>query len=137
MNKIISSVELSGITKPFEGNGRGFGYPTANIQVTTDLAEGIYFGFAKLGNYKNQPALIFIGTPTTVGASIHRVEAHLLDIVDKDYYGEQLLLDIHYFHRPNQHFGSIKKLRSVMKQDELTIRAWIKANDGRNSHIKY
>lgn len=118
--------KLSGIVTPFEGNGRGFGYPTANIRVDTDLEEGVYFGFADLAQYKHHPALIFVGTPITVGAAEHRVEAHLLDIPDRDYYNEQLTLDIKYFHRTNQHFDSIKELLAVMARDESTGRAWFK-----------
>lgn len=110
----------------FAGNGRKFGYPTANIETETDLKDGVYFGLADLGAYAKQPALIFIGTPTTVGDTGRRVEAHLLDIVDKDYYGEQLSLDILYFHRPNQTFSSIDELLVAMKDDETTARRWFK-----------
>jgi riboflavin kinase/FMN adenylyltransferase len=117
---------IKGTTVQFAGNGRKLGYPTANLAVQTDLKDGVYFGMAKLGSYKNQPAMIFIGTPTTVGDKGRRVEAHLLDIADKDYYGQKLKLDILYFHRPNQTFGSVDELLAVMKDDEVTAREWFK-----------
>ena len=124
MAKITKPTKISGKVTPFEGNGRGFGYPTANIKVSTDLEEGVYFGYANLDVYQNQPALIFVGTPITVGAKEHRVEAHLLDIKDQDYYDQPLNLNIEYFHRPNQRFDSIDDLLKAMKNDEKTAREW-------------
>jgi FAD synthase len=120
----IDHVEFEAVTEPFEGNGRKLGYPTANIRVKTDLKDGVYFGYANLENYINQPALIFIGTPITVGATTHRVEAYLLDVTDKDYYDLSLKLTIHFYHRPNQKFRSMKKLKEVIKSDELSARQW-------------
>ena len=126
MTTIVSAIKLSGRVERFEGKGRKFGYPTANIQDTTDLREGVYFGYANLGEYKNCAALIFVGTPTTVGATRHRVEAHLLDINDMDYYGEILELEVCHFHRHNNHFESIDELLKAMKIDEHMARIWFK-----------
>lgn len=125
-SKLIA--EMSGITLPFEGNGRSFGYPTANIRTDTDLAEGVYFGYADLDKYKQHPALIFIGTPTTVGAKDYRIEAHLLDIADKDYYDKILRLSVYYFHRSNQLFGSVDELLEAMRTDDIVARKWFKEN---------
>lgn len=115
---------LSGTVTAFAGNGRKLGYPTANINAHTDLQDGVYFGFADLANYKNHPALIFIGVPTTLGDTVRRVEAHLLDIADKDYYTLPVMLDIESFHRPNITFASIDDLLEAMKQDEAAARKW-------------
>src|SRR2546430_2613557 len=105
-----SLVELSGTVLAYKGNGRKLGYPTANINVPTDLVDGVYFGFADLQNFKDQPALIFVGTPTTMGDTERRVEAHLLDIPDADYYGQKLTLRIVLYHRPNRTFESVAAL---------------------------
>lgn len=126
MGKDIGPVSLAGQTIAFSGNGRRLGYPTANFKSDTKLTDGVYFGFANLGKYKNHPALIFIGTPTTVGDKDRRVEAHLLDIDDKDYYDQPLELRIEYFLRPNQTFDSIDKLTLAMKADETAGRQWFK-----------
>lgn len=124
MKKMNPLARLSGTTERYEGNGRMLGYPTANINATTNLGEGVYFGFANLGEYKNYPALVFVGTPTTVGSNIHRVEAHLLDITDKDFYGKTLALTVLVFHRANQHFKSVELLVEAMKKDEVAARQW-------------
>jgi riboflavin kinase/FMN adenylyltransferase len=115
---------LQGNVKHFAGNGRKLGYPTANIDVQTDLEDGVYFGFAKLGQFEHWPCLIFIGTPTTVGDITRRVEAHLLDIPDIDYYNLQILLEVVYFYRKNETYSSVDDLLEVMKIDELTAREW-------------
>lgn len=117
---------LEGTVTQYAGNGRKLGYPTANIATYTALADGVYFGYASLGDYANHPALIFVGTPTTVGDTTRRVEAHLLDIFDKDYYGLNLRLDIQHFHRPNRTLNSLEELILIMKDDESVSRRWFK-----------
>lgn len=116
--------QLSGTVTRFSGNGRQLGYPTANIATETGLTDGVYFGFADLAGQTHQPAIIFIGTPTTVGDTERRVEAYLLDFPDKDYYGQTLGLELMQYHRPNQHFPSVEALLEVMKQDEQAARQW-------------
>jgi FAD synthase len=78
--------ELNGIVRHYAGNGRSLGYPTANISTQTKLTDGVYFGYAELKEFHRWPSLIFIGIPTTVGDRGRRVEAHLLDIPDHNYY---------------------------------------------------
>lgn len=117
-------IQLHGVITAFKGNGRKLGYSTANLTAPTQLPDGIYFGFAELSSYKRQPALIFIGTPTTVGDTRRRVEAHILDIPDVDYYGRKLVLDIHYFHRSNKTFTTIDELIAIIRTDEKTARHW-------------
>jgi riboflavin kinase/FMN adenylyltransferase len=124
----VKPITLTGTTKPFEGYGRSLGYPTANIAVSTDLADGVYFGFADLGTIVHNPALIFIGTPITLGQHGRRVEAHLLDIPDTDYYDQTLTLTLHTFHRPNQKFESMETLVAAMKSDETVARSWFLTN---------
>lgn len=120
----MKEVILLGNVLRYRGDGRKLGYPTANIDTQTDLADGVYFGFADLAGYHNHPCLIFVGAPVTVGDSQRRVEAHLLDISDVDYYGEELTLRIVYCHRPNQKFDSLDQLVVAMKDDEAAARAW-------------
>jgi riboflavin kinase / FMN adenylyltransferase len=122
--KPLQPVTLNGIITRFKGDGRKLGYPTANLTVPTDLADGVYFGFADLLEWPHQPAIIFIGTPTTMGETARRVEAHLLDIPDKDYYDQNLKLDIRYYHRANQTFEDVDKLIKAMRADEAAARHW-------------
>lgn len=117
---------FSGPVIRFAGDGRKLGWPTANLSVQTDLTEGVYFGFADMGAYTDHPALVFIGKAVTTGDERRRVEAHLLDIEDRDYYSQELRLDVRHFHRPNQKFGSLKELIRAIKTDEAAGRRWFK-----------
>lgn len=116
--------ELTGVVTKFKGDGRRLGYPTANITTPTKLDDGVYFGFADLGRIKQRPAIIFVGTPVTMGETTRRVEAFLLDIPDQDYYGRKLELSIEYFHRANRKFSDIESLKQAMLEDELSARRW-------------
>lgn len=118
---------ITGRTVPFSGFGRGLGYPTANIRTDTQLEDGVYFGTADLNGFKEWPALIFVGTPITVGDTERRVEAHLLDIPDRDYYDQLLHLKLMHFHRANKKLTSSAELIELMKQDEVTARSWFDA----------
>ena len=113
---------FSGTVTRFMGNGRKLGFPTANLRIQTDIKDGVYFGFADLAEWQHHPALIFVGTPTTMGDSERRVETYLLDIPDQDYYGSPLKLSIEYFHRSNQTFNSVDELIRVMREDEMMAR---------------
>ncbi len=121
----MKPVSLAGEVTRFKGDGRKLGYPTANLAAETALADGVYFGFADLAEWPRQPAMIFIGTPTTMGDSRRRVEAHLLDIPDRDYYGRTLRLDLRHYHRPNRTFDSPDALLQAMKADEAAARQWL------------
>jgi len=119
---------LAGVVTPFKGDGRRLNYPTANLDIVTDLADGVYFGLADLDVYREHPAVIFIGTPTTLGQATRRVEAHLLDIPDRDYYGQPMSLSIRYFHRANQTFDDVDSLLQQMQADETAARTWFVKN---------
>lgn len=128
----MKPVNITGVVTPFKGNGRKFGYPTANLRTQTLLTDGVYFGFADMIEYANHPAVIFVGTPTTVGDKERRVEAHLLDIPDKDYYDQELSLSLEYYHRPNKTFEDVEILKQVMAEDDASARLWFKTNSGRD-----
>jgi riboflavin kinase/FMN adenylyltransferase len=124
----MKPVTLNGQVARFRGNGRQLGYPTANIRSDTKLAEGVYFGFADLVDYTNHRALIFVGVPTTLGDDERRVEVHILDIPDVDYYDQSLSVRIEHFYRPNKRFDSVEELITVMHVDEAQARAWFAKN---------
>ncbi len=122
----MKALTIKGTVTRFNGNGRQLGYPTANLAVETGAKDGVYFGYADLNGFTNHPSLFFVGIPTTLGDKERRVEAHLLDIPDKDYYGQELSLTLEHYHRPNKTFPSMDELLAVMKQDETAARRWFK-----------
>lgn len=119
---------LEGTTAKFAGNGRLFGYPTANFLVNQKTNEGIYFGFSDLANYKHHPSLVFVGVPRTVGDQQYRIETHLLDALDIDYYELPIRVQLQHFHRSNEVFSSNEQLLTAMKNDEAIGRLWFAKN---------
>jgi riboflavin kinase/FMN adenylyltransferase len=126
--KLISDnklpAKLAGIVTPFKGNGRRIGFPTANFKTDTELRDGVYFGWANLSKFTHNPAMIFIGTPTTLWDVGRRVEVFLLDIPDKDYYGKEVSIEIAHFHRTNKTFTTVEALVEAIEEDEQTARGW-------------
>lgn len=120
---------VEGIVTRYLGNGRKIGYPTANIAAQTDLKQGVYFGFADMGKFRDHPSLIFIGQPQTTGVrqSTQRIEAHLLGIPDIDYYDERLVLVIEKFHRAVRAFPSIPDLQEAISADDQAAHEWFMA----------
>lgn len=129
-------VVLNGTVTPYKGNGRKLGYPTANLDVRTDARDGVYFGFADLAGFSHHPSLVFVGVPTTMGDTERRVEAHLLDIPDVDYYDLPLSVSLDKYHRANRTFDSTGELMEVMRADETEAREWFEKNtDGTRGKV--
>lgn len=120
----MEAITFTGTVTRFKGNGRRLGYPTANITTASEAKDGVYFGFADMGGFKHHPSLIFIGIPTTMGDTERRVEVHLLDIPDRDYYGEPLTATAEHYHRANQTFKDVDALMEAMKADDAAARRW-------------
>lgn len=117
---------VSGIIKPYRGDGRRLGYPTANIEAPSNTAEGVFVGWVTL-HQQLHPATIFIGEPVTMQDYTKRAEAHILDFPDQDLYGESIKMHIVRKLRDNQLFDSSAVLIKQMKQDELEARTYFKS----------
>ncbi len=121
----MKTFSLSGTVKPFAGNGRKFGYPTANIEIDLATQEGLFVGYVEM-NKTDYPALIFIGTPITLEDEVKRAEAHILDFEDRDLYGEQVVFRVTKKLRNNHDFGDLDALIEQMHIDEGVAREYFK-----------
>jgi riboflavin kinase/FMN adenylyltransferase len=130
MEDAASNKTLSGTVTRYKGDGRRLGYPTANLAVDTSARDGVYFGWADLDGYEHWPSIIFVGVPTTTGDARRRVEAHLFDIPDKDYYDLPMSVTLAKYHRGNRTFAGMSELAAAMKADEAAARAWFKTDRG-------
>lgn len=117
--------ELLGTIKKYSGFGRKLGYPTANIEVRSNAVEGIFAGCVTLRG-KVHEALIFVGTPITVGDDLKRAEAHILDFPDEDLYGERIVLKATKKLRDNEKFSTLELLKEQMNKDEKNAREYFK-----------
>ena len=133
MEKNNPPVILQGVATPNKGNGRKFGYPTANIACPIDLEEGVFIGFTTIKfneiKYDTMPSIIFIGSPETLNESGKRLETYILDIPDEDLYGARVTVEMTDKLRDNKKFDSVEKLIAQMKQDEIEARMYFTNND--------
>jgi len=111
-----------------EQNGRKFGFPTANIDLNSDLKllppDGVYIVQTKLEDGRQINGLLSIGTNPTIGENnVRTLEVYLLDF-NEDLYGT--ILDVSFLHyiRPTLKFDSIEELINQMKDDETYSRAY-------------
>lgn len=117
--------KLSGVTKPFKGNGRKLGYPTANIDVDANTPEGQFLGTVEF-NGDTYNATIFVGVPVTMGDTIKRAEAHILDFEDRDLYSTDMTFYVEHRLRDNRFFDFEELLIKQMRQDETEARKYFK-----------
>lgn len=119
-------IKISGVATPNKGNGRKFGYPTANIACPTDLEEGVFVGFTTLKfnllKYVSMPSFVFVGNPETLNEPEKRLETHIFDIPDEDLYGAHISVELVKKLRDNQKFESVGDLITQMKIDEVNAR---------------
>jgi riboflavin kinase/FMN adenylyltransferase len=102
------------------GRGTGLGFPTANLEITSELAlppDGVYTGWTQM-NGNAYPSMVNIGKNPTFGVNKRTIEAYLLDY-HGDLYGSELQLDIIARLRDEKKFDSIDELK---KQVALDVR---------------
>ncbi len=104
--------------------GRTLGFPTANLNLTKKIPEGIYISKTKIKNliYKS---LTFIGTVKTFGEKKFHSETYILDF-DKNIYGEWISLTLIKKIRANKKFSSSSELVKQMKKDEIVARKYFR-----------
>lgn len=103
--------------------GRQIGFPTANLSEVDVLcpAEGVYGGFAIVGEQRYQAAIHIGSTPTFAADRDPTIEVHLLDF-NADLYGELLLVDFAVRVRDVARFDSTDRLVDQLKRDIVTVR---------------
>lgn len=110
--------------------GKSLGFPTANINLTKNIPEGIYISRTKMGNdFYN--SLTFIGAAKTFNEKSFHAETYILDS-DKNIYGKWVSVGLLKKIRGNKKFSSAKELVNQMKKDEQEAREFL-ALDGLQS----
>jgi riboflavin kinase/FMN adenylyltransferase len=117
--------ELSG--KIIHGNalGRTIGFPTANIQIDSDLklipGNGVYAVKVLMQNEVFKGMMNIGNRPTLNGVNDLTLEVHLFDF-NKDVYGEDLTVQFLSKTRDEQKFNGVNELKEQLKKDENAIR---------------
>lgn len=105
--------------------GRKLGFPTANINLTKNIPEGIYVSKTNVGSLL-YPSLTFIGMAKTFNEKRFHAEIYILDF-KKNIYDKWITVTILKKIRDNKKFKSAKKLVSQMKKDEKIARQFFKS----------
>lgn len=103
--------------------GRNLGFPTANINLSRDIPEGIYISQAKLGK-RIYPALTFIGKAETFNEKSFQAETYILDF-KQNIYDKWISVNLLKKIRDNKKFNSANELIAQMKKDEKIIREYL------------
>lgn len=104
--------------------GRELGFPTANIEVSTEKvwpAAGVYAALVLCGDRWYAGAANIGRNPTFEGERDTRFEVNLLDY-EGDLYGSTLTVFMLRYIRGEKHFGGAEELRAQMAEDVETAR---------------
>lgn len=116
---------LHGIVTRGDGRGRQIGFPTANVQVSPDVAlpaNGVYACRANLATGAVVPAVTNIGVRPTFDGTRRVVEAYLLDW-EGDLYDQRLRLELLMRLRNERKFNGIDELVAQIRHDVAEARA--------------
>ena len=120
------SFELNGRVIRGKSVGKDIGYPTANIDIETELklvpANGVYAVNVLVPKYGIFEGMMNIGfNPTIENSDNLSIEVHLFDF-KKDIYNEYVTVQFLSRVRDEKKFGSIDQLKDQLHEDEMHIR---------------
>lgn len=104
--------------------GHKLGFPTANINLSKKIPEGIYFSQTKIKNQKFC-SLTFIGKAETFNEKKYHSETYILNF-NKNIYGSWVTILLLKKIRKNKKFSSATKLIDQMKKDEQQAKKYFK-----------
>ena len=117
---------LSGEVVHGKALGRKLGVPTANLRLPEGLAVpkfGVYACSCLIDGVR-YPAVTNLGTRPTVEGSNITVEPWILDY-SGDLYGRRIILEFHYFLRPEMKFPSLDALKEEIHRNADETRAFL------------
>ncbi len=110
------------------GRGKGFGFPTANVEYDNDIMpnKGVYAVYVLIKN-KIYPAVANFGTRPTINKKVTKplLEAHLFDF-NRDLYGLDVTVQFIKKIREERAFSSIQELTLQISRDVRVARALLK-----------
>ena len=103
---------VSGTVRKGRGDGRDFGFRTANLHLAQQLrclADGVYAAYAAIGGKRYKAAVGNGIAPTFADESQANVEVHILDF-EGDLYGRIIEVEFVAWLRPMMTFPSVDEL---------------------------
>lgn len=102
--------------------GKTLGFPTANVALHKNIAEGIYISKTKI-NGEEYKSVTFIGTAKTFNEKRFNAETYILDF-NENIYGCWITIEVLKKIRRNKKFDSVEELIEQMKKDEQVARKY-------------
>ncbi|MBI3103344.1 riboflavin kinase [Candidatus Daviesbacteria bacterium] len=124
VSKIDRQYKIWGKVRKHNKRGRKLGFPTANINLTRNIPEGIYISSTKIGK-KKYPALTFIGAAKTFNEKKFHAEIYILDF-NENIYGKWISVELIKKIRRNIKFDLTEQLIEQMKEDEQLAREYFR-----------
>lgn len=101
---------ITGTVLPGRGEGRDFGFRTANLCVNQPpVPEGVYSAWVTVDGERYKAAVSVGVSPLFRDKTAANIEASIIDF-DKDIYGEEIQIDFVEFLRPMIQFVSTQEL---------------------------
>lgn len=116
----LKMYSIRGKVRKHNQRGRKLGFPTANINLTRKIPEGIYVSITKISE-KWRQSITFIGIAKTFNEKKFHAETYILDF-NKNIYGKWISIKILKKIRGNKKFKSVTELIKQMKKDEQATR---------------
>ncbi len=115
-------IMIEGVVTPGRRLGRQLGFPTANLEVGTDVKAdaGVYASEAEVDGRRFR-AMSNLGSNPTVGETPRRLETHLFDF-SGDLYGRRMRVRLLRKIREERRFASVEALRRQIEEDYRLIR---------------
>lgn len=121
--------EMHGTVIRGKGLGKGFGFPTANLELENELklipGNGVYIVNVELSDKRIFLGMMNIGTnPTVSDENAQSLEVHLLDF-NEDLYGQKVEVRFLKRLREEVKFTSVENLIDQIKEDEAVTRSFM------------
>lgn len=100
--------------------GKKLGFPTANVNLSKNIPEGIYVSRTKIDE-TYYSSLTFIGAAKTFDEKKFQAETYILNF-SSNLYDKWITVELLKKIRENKKFKSAKKLVEQMKEDEKRAR---------------
>lgn len=97
--------------------GKKLGFPTANVNLSKNIPEGIYISKTKIDD-STHPSLTFIGKAKTFNEKTFQAETYILDF-NQNIYGKWISVELLKKIRGNKKFNSAEELIQQMKKDAV------------------
>lgn len=121
-NMSIIMYKLWGKVRQHNQRGKKLGFPTANLNLSKKIQEGIYISKTKIKSTV-YPSIAFIGKAKTFNEKNIHAEIYILDF-KKKIYGRWISVVLFKKIRNNRKFKSANDLVKQMKKDEEIARKY-------------